>query len=301
MKILVCYLQLILFCIPLYAGIGPHCLETISLSSNKSIALRKYERREQVAHDSIIADLRNGQVIHWKSFSENNNKNSMFELKVYNSSTGRVRTVLFKPRFNGDGFGWNRVPMEIVAYQLGRMLNTDLIPPAVYRRNIILGDMRFVEGAFLYKVPDTHPLGKVDSRVWDLEFNYEQIDKDLFLSDARVIDVLLQNPDRHINNFMRGKHWVDGVYRPFLIDHAASLKSGFLIELNQNDAFRNGDVKKFRATTYEGLKKLSVHDLMALEGHLSKREIFEIYQRKQEILLYIESLITEHGKTNVIF
>ena len=44
--------------------------------------------------------------------------------------------------------------MEYVAYRIGRFLDTDLIPPVAYRRNITLGEHHFYEGAFLFKVPD---------------------------------------------------------------------------------------------------------------------------------------------------
>tara|TARA_B100000925_G_C22006458_1_gene473916 strand:- start:936 stop:1838 length:903 start_codon:yes stop_codon:yes gene_type:complete len=284
-----------------YAGIGTHCLRTLRIASNKSIEIRKHERNELIAHHAITTDLYHGQVVSWRSFSENNNKNSIFELKIYNSRTQRIRTVLFKPRFRGDGHGWNRVPMEYVAYEIGRMINTDLIPPAAYKRNITLGEHHFYEGAFLYKVPDTHPLGRVNHRVWDLEFNYQKLDKDLFLSDARIIDVLLQNPDRHINNFMRGRHWVDGVYRPFLIDHAASLKKGFNITLEQNDAFKNGEITVFRRTTVEGLRGLNIANLRQLGEFLSEAEIQKINQRKEEILLYIDKLIAQKGEAKVVF
>ena len=53
---------------------------------------------------------------------------------------------------------------------------------------------------------------------------------------------------------MRGKHWVDGVYRPFLIDHAASLKSGFDIRMTSNDAFRNLGLSSYRARTIDHLR-----------------------------------------------
>ena len=290
----------LIVCFNSFAGVGLHCLKT-KLGSSKSIAVRLLERNESIAHQAITTDLYHGQVVSWRPFSENNNKNSMFELVIHNSRTGRYRTVLFKPRFRGDGHGWNRVPMEFVAYQLGRQLGTDLIPPVAYRRAITLGSHHFNEGAFLFKVPRTHPLGKVDSRIWDLEFNYEKLDKDLFLSDARIIDVLLQNPDRHINNFMRGKHWVDGVYRPFLIDHAASLKSGFDIRITSNDAFKNGPVVVFRKRTIDHLRNLESKDLRALSEFITEKEIQGILERKERILQQVDQLIAQNGAEQVIF
>lgn len=298
MKISVPFILIISF--SSFAGIGSHCLKS-RLGSNKSIQIRENERNEEIAHEAISTDLFHGEVVTWRPFSENNNKNSMFELVIRNPRTGRFRTVLFKPRFRGDGHGWNRVPMEYVAYRLGRFLGTDLIPPVAYRRNITLGHHHFYEGAFLFKVPRTHPLGKVESRIWDLEFNYEKLDKDLFLSDARVIDVLLQNPDRHINNFMRGKHWVDGVYRPFLIDHAASLKSGFDIRMTSNDAFRNGPVVVFRERTIQHLRTLNEKKLRSMSEFLSEKEIRGIMVRRERILSHVDQLILENGADNVLF
>ncbi len=42
-------------------------------------------------------------------------------------------TALFKPRAKGDWDGWHRAPIEWVAYQLGLMLGTDMVPPVGYR------------------------------------------------------------------------------------------------------------------------------------------------------------------------
>ena len=100
----------------------------------------------------------------------------MFGVGDSKPRTGRFRTVLFKPRLEEMGMVGNRVPMEYVAYRRS-FLRTDLIPPA-YRRNITPRHHHFYEGAFLFKVPRTHPLGKVESKIWDLEFNYEKLDKD---------------------------------------------------------------------------------------------------------------------------
>ena len=148
MKISVLFVLFISF--SSFAGIGSYCLKS-RLGSNKSIQIREHERNEDIAHEAISTDLFHGEVVTWRPFSENNNKNSMFELVIRNPRTGRFRTVLFKPRFRGDGHGWNRVPMEYVAYRLGRFLGTDLIPPVAYRRNITLGDHHFYEGAFYLK------------------------------------------------------------------------------------------------------------------------------------------------------
>lgn len=264
-------------------------------ASGRSILVRKNERNESVAHEAITTDLYNGVVVEGRSFSENGNQNSMFEVKLYNSKTGRYRVALFKPRFYGDGNGWNRVPMEYVAYELNLLLGMDLVPPAAYRRNLRIGDNHYSEGAVLFKVPDTHPLRRVKSQFWDSEVSYKKIDKDLFLSDTRVLDVLLQNPDRHIDNFMRGKHWVDGFYRPFLIDHAASLRRGTDIRLNQTDAFGLGPINVFRRSTFEALKRLNKDAFSPLREFLSEREISQILQRRDQIISYIENKIRSNG------
>jgi hypothetical protein len=87
-----------------------------------------------------------------------------------------------------------------------------------YRKSGIDVDYRhFDEGAFIYYVPKTKPLKKVPAANWGVSVAR-------LLSDTRVLDVLLNNSDRHSGHFLYGEHWADAKMCPVLIDHAAGFR-----------------------------------------------------------------------------
>ena len=130
--------------------------------------------------------------------------------------TGAAIEAVFKPKIEGDGDGWHRASMEYVAYKLSRMLGMDLVPPAAYRTGGIELDYKtFDEGAFMYWVDDAKELEQVGDfgaatrdGCWG-----EGVDPRVVLSDTRVLDVLLQNSDRHSGHFLFGRHWTEGLPR----------------------------------------------------------------------------------------
>ncbi|MBI2520246.1 MAG: hypothetical protein HYV97_07505 [Bdellovibrio sp.] len=260
---------------------------------------------QKAAHEAITTDLYNGRVIAAERFSKNGNRTELWLVQVQNPATGRIRKALFKPRQYGDNEGWNRVPMEYVVYEMGLLLGMDYIPPSAYRKQwngnpITIGGQTYSEGALLFFVSGTHALQSVPVRQWDLKMDYKEIDKELFLSDTRVLDVLMQNPDRHVDNFMRGEHWVDGVYRPLLIDNAASLRPGTNTHMGHPDAFGYGPVVKFREQTLEYLKGLTREKLEKLSEFITPDEINGILARRNVILDYAQKLIDKNGYDNVV-
>ena len=178
------------------------------------------------------------------------------KIKIYNPRTGQTRDALFKPRPYGDGLVGIASRWNGAAYKINLLLGMDYTA-AAYRSKalgnpITINGETFSEGAVLYMVPDAHELHTVPTREWALDHPFGVSDKELFLSDVRIFDFLMQNPDRHINNFLRGRHWKDGVYRPALIDQAAGLKGDATIEfLRGNDAFKSGAVTRIRPQTLE--------------------------------------------------
>lgn len=73
------------------------------------------------------------------------------------------------------------------------------------------------DGAFVYFVPSTKHLRRVPATKWGVSVA-------LLLSDTRILDVLLNNSDRHHGHFLFGEHWADGKMKPVLIDHAAGFR-----------------------------------------------------------------------------
>ena len=262
-------------------------------------------RSQQAAHEAITTDLYHGVVVSGRRFSADNNRNPIFQVVVKNPFTNRLRKALFKPRTPGDGHGWNNVTLEYVAYEIAYKLGIDSVPPAAYRKRsngnpIVINGRVFEEGALLYFVPGSQSIRNVPRENWERREDYTTLDQDLFISDARVLDVLLQNPDRHINNYMHGRHWVDGRWSPFLIDHGAS-KPEFNISLTTKTAFGDLGVSKFRLSTYRHLKALTFQKLNAHNEFLSQKDISQILERKNKLLEDIDLLIEDNGFSTVIF
>lgn len=172
---------------------------------------------QESAHQTITRLLQNGKIVWVESMSEIEGKfgHPCYRLRVEcHRGTGAAIEAVFKPKIEGDGDGWHRASMEYVAYKLSRMLGMDLVPPAAYRTGGIELDYKtFDEGAFMYWVDDAKELEQVGDfgaatrdGCWG-----EGVDPRVVLSDTRVLDVLLQNSDRHSGHFLFGRHWTEGL------------------------------------------------------------------------------------------
>lgn len=287
-------------------------LLTVSYSTNTAFAVSddcltllgtfiSDHSRIESAHSSITHDLFRGNVVSADRFYRNRNRNVVYKIKIFNPKNNHTRYALFKPRTVGDVDGWNRTPMEYVAYQLNQMLGLDYVAPVAYRKNLNIDG--HTEGAFIYFVPNAHGLKRVSLENWGQDKVFTEIDKQLFLSDTRILDVLLLNPDRHIDNFMRGKHWVDGKYRPMLIDHSSSLRTGTTTNMlgDGHDAFNVGAPKVVRKITWLNLHSLNFEKLHQLfDEFMSEDEIQQLLKRRDEIIRYFNQLIEEHGYDSVV-
>ena len=172
---------------------------------------------ESAAHDVITRLLQNGKIVWVESMSEIEGKfgHPCYRLRVEcHKGTGAAIEAVFKPKIEGDGDGWHRASMEYVAYKLSRMLGMDLVPPAAYRTGGIELDYKtFDEGAFMYWVDDAKELDQVggfEAATRDGCWG-DRVDPRVVLADTRVLDVLLQNSDRHQGHFLFGRHWTEGV------------------------------------------------------------------------------------------
>lgn len=246
------------------------------------------------AHYAIATDLYHGRIVESHPFHANDNNTDLYFVKLFNDGTGRAREGLFKPRLYGDNDGWGRNSIEYVAYALNRMLDMDYVPPVAYRRHVDVDFQHFDEGAVVYMVPDAHLLKGVPAHDWGHN-------KELFLSDARILDVLIQNPDRHAANYIRGKHWADGRYRPMLIDHGAGFRPGTYLTLEHDNAFRTGEVKRIRRRTFEALERLSFDWMKQQVGEfLSDDEIRGVLGRRDGILHTFRQRAEREGWENVV-
>jgi len=253
---------------------------------------------EQVAgpaHEAITTDLFNGEVITGRAMSENGNFNTIFKVVLRNPRNGRYREAIFKPRKADDGNGWNRVPMEYVAYELNRMLGMDYVPPVAYRYGLKLAGYQFQEGALIHFVPNATVLGELAADALPLS-------RAAIASDSRVLNVLLQNTDAHAKNLLAGPHWADGVVRPVFIDFGASLRPGADISLTRATAAGNSDpVFWVRAVTLDRLRALDRVTLDRVIGPFTAAdEISGILGRRDELVTQFDRLRRTYGDAAIL-
>lgn len=240
------------------------------------------DSRAQKIHQEITETLFIGVPIKAEIFNANKNRNALWLVTLENPKTKKKIKALFKPREFGDGDGWNRPPMEYVSYEVSRMLGMDIIPPVAYRYNLTLNGNFFHEGSMQIFVPQALLLKDVDKAKWNLN-------ADNFISNARVIDVLLQNPDRHKGNFIYGSHWIDGISRPALIDQAADLRKGTNMRLSTKGPFNDSLITHFDPITEKKLRQLNEAKLLTLIPFISKEEIAQILHHRDGIVQFIDS------------
>eukprot|EP00897_Mesotaenium_endlicherianum_P003359 jgi/Mesen1/3050/ME000018S02353 len=198
--------------------------------------------------------------------------------------------ALFKPRVEGDAEGWHRAPVEWVAYELNLMLGMDYVPPVAYRRGGVDVDFNhYEEGAFIHWVPNSRELKRVAAASWGVPVAH-------LLSDTRILDVLLNNSDRHHGHFLYGKHWADGAMRPILIDHAAGFRKEAVVHMEHENAFQTGPLRCVAAQTYLRLRFLDKNMVAEkFAGVLSEAEINDMMSRRDMVLEYLDNLVKERG------
>ncbi|CAI5516715.1 unnamed protein product [Closterium sp. Naga37s-1] len=225
-----------------------------------------------------------------------------FLVRLRSPDTKEEIDAMFKPRVEGDAEGWHRAPIEWVAYELNLLLGMDYIPPVAYRTGGVeltlsrssdhsnsqhhhheqhqqqqeQHTVRYEEGAFIYWVPHTKELRKVAAASWGVSVAH-------LLSDTRILDVLLNNSDRHHGHFLFGQHWTDGTMRPVLIDHAAGFRREAVVLMEHENAFQTGSIRCVSAHTYLRLRFLD-RSILALKfsGMLSEQEITDLITRRDQ-------------------
>jgi len=242
----------------------------VDLLADGSLEMRRHER-SPYGHDSFFVEVKKNQ----------------------NTDRAHSCQAIFKPRVDGNGDGWHRANVEWVAYELGLMLGMDYIPPVVLRKNVRLMDNEH-EGALIYFVPNARELREVDPKKWG-------VTQEKLLSDTRVLDILLQNSDRHHGHFLYGEHWHLREKAPVLIDHAASFRKEAYVHMKHDNAFHTGELTSISASTYMRLRFLDkklIRDKFT--GVLTLEEIDGLMTRKHEILSYFDSLVAESGYSKTV-
>lgn len=213
-----------------------------------------------------------------------------FVVQLLNKQTGQKIDAMCKPGIEGHADGWHRAAIELVAYELNLMLGMDYVPPVAYRSGgVDVNYKHFSDGAFVYYVPNTVPLRKVPATNWGVSVA-------LLLSDTRILDVLLNNSDRHHGHFLFGEHWADGKMRPVLIDHAAGFRKEAVVKMDHENAFQTGPVRCVSSKTYLRLRFLEKQTIESkFKGILSSEEVNKMMDRRDMILSYLDNLVSERG------
>lgn len=255
-----------------------------------------YLHNISLAHQSITEDLFNGYEIHYEPLKKDGNAHTAYKIRIRNPKNGHVREAVLKPRSWGDEDGWSRTPMEYVGYMLNRKLSMDYVPPVVYVRNFKLGDNVIGEGAIIFWAEGGKLLYDTPDHEWGVASSAGVV------SDNRVLNVLMQNPDGHYKNLLLAKHWVDGKMRPVFVDFGASLRPGTVVTMTHYPAFRNSSiVTQVRHTTLDQLRKLEFQDLKReFSAFMSEGEIWALLARRDGIVQYFDRLIQERGWNNVV-
>lgn len=247
------------------------------------------------SEEKHLAVLARGDVVRSAPFSANGNRQPLFRVTLRHPKSGVEAEALFKPRPFGDGEGWNRTPVEASAYRLGRLLDTDYIPPVAYRRSVDVHFQRWDEGAMVLWASDARPLAESIAARPGTALQ-------LLLSDARALDVLIQNSDRHLGNVLFGRHWFTRSHAPLLIDHGAGFRPGAFVTMTHENAFQTGAVTTFRGTTVSALRRLERKSLTEAMGEFhSPAELEAVLDRRDGILRYVRGLRREGSLKHVVF
>jgi hypothetical protein len=156
------------------------------------------------------------------------------------------------------------------------------IPPVAYRYNLTINGRFFHEGSIQYFVNDATLLKDVEKKNWNVVPEH-------FISDARVLDILLQNPDRHAGNFIIGPHWIDGIRKPFLIDQAANMRKGTDMRLSTKGPFNEGLITEFNPKTVQKLRELTAKTLEVTFPSMTSEEVQRVLHHRDGIIKFIDS------------
>ena len=173
---------------------------------------------------------------------------------------------------------WESWEAEIVAYQLDKLLELDMVPPTVEKR---VGGKKgsvqlWVEDCRLYNDFQGQKAGRSD---WGE-----------FVARMKVFDNLIRNTDRNGQNIL-----IDADWHPVLIDHSQTLNGDDLLEGAQLPAhFDRELVARLRAISYDDLKPRF--------GELIRDgQIKDIVTRRDKLMQYLDELVAERGEAAVYY
>eukprot|EP00850_Spirogloea_muscicola_P004511 SM000019S05055 [mRNA] locus=s19:705599:708715:+ [translate_table: standard] len=247
----------------------------------------------QQLHHRLLEHLKNSSVV---SFSPCSLGSTPFR-QCYSvsllGSQGAQLDAIFKPFTPGDSLGrWKRAPADWVAYKVGLLLGFDMVPPAVIRRDITLGQETSDLGVLTAKVNDLQPLSNIPSQAWDDAIPAAVV------SNGHILDALLGNAPRHASNFKAGMHWEQkGKLRPVLVDHPMGPMQGELHAMWARRGQSEGGVQYVSPSTLLKLRQLNRAALLeSLSGGLNAEELELILAKRDQVVSYFDSIAQWQGR-----
>jgi cytidyltransferase-like protein len=195
------------------------------------------------------------------------------------------QVAFFKPDSEASRQSKNNLESEEAAYLLNRLLKMDIVPPTVMVKNIKAGGQVYDKGILSFAVMGAEKLMTPERLNNSLE-------EQLFFSDARILNVLLQNKDANDRNYLVGRHWHTGKQERFIIDFSQSKQKNDYLAMNYYPVGHTAEIKVFRNSTVEALKALDAATLKKDLSHIySEAEIADILRIRDGVLAYIEGLL----------
>lgn len=226
-----------------------------------------------VGHEAAMeAHLRTAEIVSMRDIGTGVTHPRIATLRPDTPFGSLVWKVLPPARRNGY---WESYKSEIAAYQLDRLLELHMVPPAVVR------EIDGATGVAIMWIDGTRSVADMGGKVpTGPQFGTP-------LRRMQMFDNLIGNPDRNAGNIL-----IDGADRIILIDHSRA----FVDSAKLPFPFERVD-----ASLYSALKSLTRTQLSAaLSQWLDGHAIDAMLERRDEIVRRVDDLVKRRGTAAVI-
>jgi hypothetical protein len=201
---------------------------------------------------------------------------------IWKNPLGRVKGFL-------ESWKW-----EIAAYRLDKLLGFNVVPPTVEKRfrNDLGSCQLWIEDTFTLKHKEENDIKTPSYKIFPWN-------RALYIQ--RAWDNLLDNEDRHQNQFLITQDW-----RMLLIDHSRSFGTSKkqTTRLIYDEKFKEGPrlMKQLPRELYEKIKALTADQIKGAVGdYLTDQEIEGVLMRRDLVVAWVENYIKEMGEDQVLY
>ena len=226
-----------------------------------------------VGHESAMeAHLRTASIVSLEEIGTGVTRPERATLKPDAPFGSLVWKVLPPGRRNGY---WESYKSEIAAYELDRLLQLHMVPPAVAR------EINGTTGAAIMWVDGTRSVAQMGGKVPTGPLFSRPIRK------MQMFDNLIGNPDRNAGNIL-----IDASSRVILIDHSRAFVDSPKLQF---------PFERVDATLYATLKALTREQLSkALARWLEDHAIDAMLERRDAIVKRVDTLVKQRGAPAVV-